>query len=109
MTETNMSADLIVSSLGLVLGLGFAAIIVVGVVFVSLRPMAEAEYGPSRNPTQLRPRQLTLEAEERWLAAAAYRRAIAVGVALLGLIIASPWLSGPIQRYADRWQDAASN
>lgn len=109
MAGTGISADLILSTLGLVLGLGLAATVVIGLVFVVLRPMAEAEFGPSRHPTQLRPRQLTLEAEERWLAAAAYRRAIAVGVALLGLVIASPWLSGPIQRYADRWRDAASD
>src|SRR5262249_41453065 len=61
-----------------------------------------------RHPTRIRPRLLTLEAEERWVAAAAYRRAAGAAVTLLALLIASPWLDPRVDRLADRWRAAAA-
>jgi hypothetical protein len=107
MAGTGVDADLILSTLSLTLGIATAAMAVVGLVYRLARPMAEAQFGPSRHPTLARPRQLTLEAEEQWVAAAAYRRAAAVAVALTALFVASPWLGGPVDRLADRWRAAA--
>jgi hypothetical protein len=109
MAGTDASAGLILSSFGVAVGLGTAGIAVVGLVYRLTRPMAETEFGPSRHSTQARPRRLTLEADERWVAAAAYRRAAGIGVALLALLVASPWLQAPLDRLADRWRAASQD
>jgi hypothetical protein len=108
MAGTGVDDDLILRTFALTFGLAAAAIAVVGLVYRLTRSLAEAEFGPSRHPTRTRPRALTLEADERWLAAAAYRRAVGIAVALLALLVASPWLNAPVDRLADRWRDAAA-